>query len=152
MGAAPLPPLVLGPQWTCTTTARSRAQALLTVRRNDSAEVAVEIQRCSAGRLRHAYPAGAHDVEVRIAEASTPELCTDVLRVLAGAIQVADPRCRRVVFAAPVDDLEIVAAAEAAGFRYVVDVEVPGEDLSLLVAEPEWVTTVDMDLDRVPGT
>jgi hypothetical protein len=57
-----------------------------------------------------------------------------------------------VVFAAPVDDLEIVAAAEAAGFRYVVDVEVPGEDLSLLVAEPEWVTRVDMDLDRVPGT
>jgi hypothetical protein len=72
--------------------------------------------------------------------------------VLAGAIQAADPRCRRVVFAAPVDDLEIVAAAQAAGFRYVVEVEVPGEDLSLLVAEPEWVTRVDMDLDRVPGT
>ena len=152
MGAVPLPPLVLGSQWTCTTTARSRAQALLTVRRNDSAEVAVEVQRCSAGRLRHAYPAGAHDVEVRIAEASTPELCTDVLRVLADAIQAADPRCRRVVFAAPVDDLEAVTAAQAAGYRYVVEVEVPGKALSLLVAEPEWVTRVDTDLDRVPGT
>lgn len=152
MGAVPLPPIVLGPQWTCTTTARSRARTLLTVRRNDSAEVAVEVQRCSAGRLRHAYPAGAHDVEVRIAEASPPKLLTDVLRVLADAIQAADPRCRRVVFAAPVADLEAVTAAQAAGYRYVVDVEVPGEYLSLLVAEPQWVTRVDMDLDRVPGT
>ena len=122
------------------------------MRRNGSAEEAVEVQSCSAGRLPHAYPAGAHDVEVRIAEASPPKLLSDVLRVLADAIQAADPRCRRVVFAAPVDDLEAVTAAQAAAYRYVVYVEVPGEDLSLLVAEPQWVTRVDMDLDRVPGT
>jgi hypothetical protein len=96
------------------------------VRRNDGAEVAVEVQRCSAGRLRHAYPAGAHDVEVRIAEASTPELCTDVLRVLAGAIQAADPRCRRVVFAAPVDDLEIVAPRKRRAFAMSSTWRCPG--------------------------
>ena len=61
-----------------------------------------------------------------------------------------DPRCRRVVFAAPVDDLTSIAAAHAAGFRYVVDVDIPGEELSLLVAEAHWVTA--MDSDRVPGT
>jgi len=38
------------------------------------------------------------------------------------------------------------------GFRHVVDVDVPGEELSLLVREPEWVTQVDADLDRVPGS
>ena len=48
-----------------------------------------------------------------------------------------------------------MAAAESAGFRYVVDVDVPDEDgvveqLSLLVREPDFVTHVDMDLDHVP--
>jgi hypothetical protein len=63
----------------------------------------------------------------------------------------ADPECRRVVFAASVGDLDAVAAAQAAGFRYVLDVDVPDAELSLLVAEPDWVSDVDADLDRVPG-
>ncbi|MCL9762118.1 hypothetical protein [Frankia sp. AiPa1] len=56
------------------------------------------------------------------------------------------------VFAPAADDLAGVAAAAAAGFRHAVDVEIPGAELSLLVAEPEWVTSVDVDRERVPGT
>ncbi|GCE44881.1 hypothetical protein Rhow_000507 [Rhodococcus wratislaviensis] len=45
-----------------------------------------------------------------------------------------------------------IAAAEAAGFRYVVDVDVAESELSLLVSEPGWVTEVDIDLEHVPGS
>jgi len=152
VGPVSLASLVLGPRWTCTTTGRSRAGVVLAMSRNDGTEVVAEVERCCAGRLRHAYPVNAHDVEVRIADASSPEVLTDALGLLARAVQAADPRCRRVVFAAPAGDPKAVAAAEAAGLRYVLDVDVPGADLSLLVAEPEWVTTADRDLDRVPGS
>lgn len=114
--------------------------------------VTVEVRRCAAGRLRNAYPVSTHDVEVRIQGRATPEVFTDVLGTAARTVFGADPHCRRVVFAAPAGEPGLVAAAEAAGFRHVVDVDVPGMELSLVVAEPEWVTQVDIDLDRVPGS
>lgn len=110
----------------------------------------MKLQRCVTGRLRDAYPVNAHDVEVRVTEELPADLLAEMLAKTAREVLGDDPRCRRVVFAAPVDDLTRIAAAQAAGFRYVVDVDVPGEELSLLVAEPRWVTA--MDLDRVPGT
>lgn len=62
----------------------------------------------------------------------------------------SDAHCRRVVFAAAAGDQAMVAAVQAAGFRCVLDVDVPGAELSLLVAEPGWVT--ERDDDRVPGS
>ena len=110
----------------------------------------VKLQRCVEGRLRDAYPVNAHDVEVRVSEELPADLLAEMLARAAREVLGNDPRCRRVVFAAPVDDLSRIAAAQAAGFRYVVDVDVPGEELSLLVAEAHWVTAIDSD--RVPGT
>ncbi len=112
----------------------------------------VVLQRCATGRLREAYPVHRHDVEARLTGQWPAE---EITRVLGEAARVAfeqDPHCRRVVFASAVADLATMAAAEAAGFRHVVDVDIPGLELGLLVAEPDWVTTVDIDLDRVPGT
>ena len=109
------------------------------------------LERCAHGRLRDAYPAAEHDIEIRLDDAPTDEL-TALLGALSAAAQPADPQCRRVVFGAPRGDLATLAAAENAGFRYVVDVDLVGASLSLAVAEPSWVTSVDMDLDRVPGT
>lgn len=62
----------------------------------------------------------------------------------------ADPRCRRVVFAADADDAGAIESAGAAGFRHVVDVDIPGAQLALLVAEPDWINA--LNTDRVPGT
>lgn len=112
----------------------------------------VVLERCATGRLRDAYPVNGHDLEVRLPGRLSPGEVTTVLETTARAAFERDPRCRRVVFAVPAGDLVTMAAAETAGFRYVVDVDIPGAELSLLVAEPEWVTAVDMDLDRVPGT
>jgi len=92
------------------------------------------------------------DVEIRTStSADLP--AAEVQGVLARTARQcldADPRCRRVVYAAPAGDSTALGAATAAGFRYVVDVDLPDVSLSLLVAEPGWVTAID--LDRVPGT
>ncbi|MFG2044924.1 hypothetical protein [Dactylosporangium sp. NPDC048998] len=108
------------------------------------------LERCAAGRLRDAYPVGEHDVEVRVLDESLePDRLTALLTAVVEAVQAADPACRKVVFAAAEGDLGRVASAEQAGFRYVVDVDLPGTSLSLLVAEPAWVTRIDDDTDAI---
>ncbi|MCX4091057.1 hypothetical protein [Nocardia sp. alder85J] len=137
---------------------RSRATILLDVRGPGGTAATVELQRCAAGRLRSAYPVDRHDVEVRIGPsartigAPAAPLLTELLGALVAGIESADPRCRRILIAIAPGASALCTAATAAGFRHVVDVDLPGAELSLLVAEPAWVTAVDPDLDRVPGT
>jgi hypothetical protein len=105
-------------------------------------------ERCVTGRLARAYPAASRDLEVRSTPASAAVLRSWVREAFA-----AEPRCRRVVFAVPPGDDERAVTARDAGFRHVVDVELAGgEELGLWVAEPEWVTITDIDLDRIPGS
>jgi hypothetical protein len=119
----------------------------------------VNFERCLGGRLNDAYPVARHDIEVRfVGHAPTESALVEQLDAAYRHATSADPACRKVVFAAPAGNLEAIAAAEEAGFRYVVDVDIPTVDsrstveLALLVREPEYVTHVDMDLDRVPGS
>ena len=111
----------------------------------------IVVERSGAGRLADAYPISTHDIEIQVSTAE-PGVLTRVLRELAADIQQTDPQCRRVVFAAPASDVAAIAAAEQAGFRYVVDVDIIDGSVSLMVVEPAWVTRVDMDLDHVPQT
>ena len=112
------------------------------------------VERTLIGRLSGSYPASEHDVELRIDDVPATDL-EQVLRQGSNDVLRADPECRKVVYAATAGDLPAIAAAEAAGFRYVVDVDVADEEsgtveLSLLVREPERVTRVDAELDHVP--
>lgn len=105
------------------------------------------------GRVRSAYPVGAHDVELYATGVPDVALLQDFpadLAELGQTVLDADPKRRRVVLAIGVDDVDLLDAARAGGFRYVVDVDIPGEELSLLVLEPVWVTHADADLDKVP--
>ena len=127
----------------------------------------ITVERTLTGRLGAAYPAARHDRELRVSGVPTAELSA-VLAAEADRILCEDPECRKVVFAAPAGDVAVVAAAEAAGFRYVVDVDIAADprdphpdgqdghrgtlELSLLVREPDFVTRVDPDLDHVPQT
>jgi hypothetical protein len=148
MTAVPsLPVLDVGGGWQATVEAWTRAAARLHLHR-DGADARVRVERCAAGRLRETYPVGAHALELQVSGGPL----TEVLQTLVDAVAKADPACRRVVYAAPEGDGEQVAAAESAGFRHVVDVDLADEQLSLLVAEPEWVTGTDLDLGHVPGT
>jgi hypothetical protein len=101
----------------------------------------------AAARTR-AYPAAAHNVELRPTAGPT----ADALRVGVAEAFSADPRCRRVVYAVLAGNAEIAETAREAGFRHVVDVDLADEELELWVVEPTWVTTTDMDLDHVPGS
>nr|ACJ12469.1 hypothetical protein [Rhodococcus sp. T104] len=146
--------------WSSDVVSWSDSGGKLVLRRDGGRSATIELVRCVNGRLRLAYPVAAHDVEVTIHDVTASEHLTAVLRAVVDAVRESDPRCRKVVFAvdrhvssrAELSPLTVVAAAEAAGFRYVVDVDIDDAELSLLVAEPEWVTAVDIDLDHVPGT
>jgi hypothetical protein len=107
-------------------------------------------RRCAEGRLRDAYPVSAHDVELNVSTRVAPQGITRPLAALTQTILNSDHSCRRVVFAAASDDAATVSAVEAAGFRCVLDVDVPGAELSLLVAEPSWI--LELDDDRIPDS
>ncbi|GAA1469224.1 hypothetical protein [Microbacterium thalassium] len=104
------------------------------------------VRRARLGALVDAYPAGAHDLELLVEGRPAP---TELARTAAEAL-AADPRCRRIVFAVPEQDLDAIAWAEEAGFRYVVDVEVRAGAFSLMVVEPDWVLAQPHILEDIP--
>lgn len=150
MNSTALAMLRPGPRWR-QLASRERSVRL---RFDDQTGTAVEfgVRPCADGRLRDTYPVGAHDTEIYAFDDIAPQILTRALAELTRAVLDADPRCRRVVFAAPADHPDIEKAAAAAGFRHVVDVEVPGAELNLLVAEPGWVRKVDADIEKVPDS
>ncbi|WP_151548886.1 MULTISPECIES: hypothetical protein [Corynebacterium] len=96
--------------------------------------------------LKHTYPYGADDVEMSL---GTTE------RMRAGIAEAfrANPRCRRVIVGVAIDDLDGVRACEAAGMHFVVDVETrDGEELNLMVAEPDRVKQQATDIDSLELT
>jgi hypothetical protein len=108
------------------------------------------------GPLAQAYPAGIHDVEVRVERLDDAEGVHRACQLL-----FADhPQCRRITFAARANEVNVIAFAEEAGFRYVLDVDVrepagsaPEEtatELSLLVLEPQWILEQPMAVDDLP--
>ena len=152
MSFTALPDLTLPSRWSAESQRPTRTKTELQVSTAAGGVVTVVVERCGAGRLRDAYPVSTHDVEVQTQAAITPDELTSLLRDLVGAIEQQDPECRRVVYVAPEMDVTLIGSAESAGFRYVLDVDLPEGPVSLMVAEPTWVTKVDMDLDRVPQT
>ena len=147
MTAAAPPGLRLGPRWE----RLDHGGHHVRMRFGDEVGVVeLGMRRCSDGRLRDSYPLSTHDIELYAVNDAAPQALTRALGELWQAALDADPLCRRVVFAAPADKADIRQAAEAAGLRHVVDVDVPSAELSLLVCEPHWVARID--LDRVPGS
>ncbi|MCG7203685.1 hypothetical protein [Streptomyces arenae] len=144
-----LPEVHLPPPWSARATRLGRhSQELWTT--GQPGGVRIQLERCAVGRFRDAYPVGLHDIEIRADDLADHAL-GEMLTVLTAALGAADPRCRRLVLAAPAADGPRIAAAETAGFRQVVDVDLGSAELTLLTWEPAWVTRCDPDLDRVPG-
>ncbi|MGW3497441.1 hypothetical protein [Streptomyces sp. NPDC001020] len=154
MIAAPsLPALDIPGGWKTTVESWTRSTGRLRLHlHGQGIDIGVRVERCAAGRLREAYPAGARDLEVRIDGGCPHNALAELLLTLVDAVRAADPRCRRIVYAAAEDDQDTIAVAAAAGFRHAVDVDLGEQQLSLLVAEPDWVSAIDMDLEHLPGT
>jgi hypothetical protein len=140
-----LPELPLGQGWTQTNV----GDPVVRVRFDGEGVVELGVRRCISSRLRDAYPVSSHDIELFGLNDAPPHAFAHALIELSEAVLRADPLCRRVVFAAPAGEADMGRAAEMAGFRPVVDVDVPGAELRLFVAEPDWVSNID--LQRVPG-
>lgn len=104
-------------------------------------------QLCLTGQLRNAYPVSSHDVQIVIdaGAATVEDLCGAASSIFEG-----DPACRRVVFAPDADDVDSIEVAERAGFRMVVEVDLPGATVKILVCEPQWVTDGYVELNSVP--
>jgi len=139
------PELPLGQRWTQTNIGDPVAR----VRFDGERVVELGVRRCLSSRLRDTYPVSSHDIELFGLNDAPPHAFARALAELSEAVLKADPLCRRVVFAASAGQADMALAAEMAGFRPVVDVDVPGAELTLFVAEPDWVSNID--LQRVPG-
>ncbi|WP_369192200.1 hypothetical protein [Streptomyces sp. R08] len=144
-----VPHLALHPPWNVLSTRPTHYASDLCVQ-GHSLQLVVRVERCAAGRLRDAYPVGARDIEVSIDGPCPPDVLTDLLGALTDAVTGEDPRCRRVVFAPDSADQTRIRAADSAGFRYVLDVDLGADAVSLFVAEPLWVTRTDRD--QIPGS
>lgn len=106
----------------------------------------VDARRVTGNRLDGTYPIGSEDREILVHKGSTPgAIAASVHTILTDA-----PRCRRVVLAVPVGEIEAMLVAEAAGLRYVLDIDTHDESLSLLVAEPEWVLSQPSAMEDLP--
>ena len=124
--------------------------------RPDATTSRVYFRRALDGPLAQAYPAGIHDVEVRVDSLDDAE---GVYRACQ-SLFADHPDCRRITFAAKANDVDVIAFAEKAGFRYVLDVDVrepagstPEErstELSLLVLEPQWILEQPIAVDDLP--
>jgi hypothetical protein len=123
---------------------------------SDATTSRVYFRRALDGLLAQAYPAGIHDVEVRVDSLDDAE---GVHRACQ-SLFTEYPDCRRITFAAKANDVTVIAFAEQAGFRYVLDVDVrepagsaPDErstELSLLVLEPQWILRQPIAVDDLP--
>ena len=96
--------------------------------------------------LEAAYPAALRD---RVLHPS-PQAPAEALQLVSELVMAADPACRRLVVATPEGDVAQISRAERAGYRYVVDVDLPGRSVSLMAAEPAWVLAESLRLDDVP--
>lgn len=92
------------------------------------------------------YPAGLRDMILSPSDDAPAE----ALQLVSEAVMAADRHCRRLVLAAPEGDVPAVARGEEAGYRYVVDVDLPSGAYSLLVAEPGWVLEESKNIDEIP--
>lgn len=101
---------------------------------------------------RHAvgasYPSGTHDRYLDPSE----DAVAGAIQLVSERVMNDDPRCRRLVLATDEGNVEQIARGEAAGYRYVVDVDLKDRSVSLLAAEPSWVLEESRNIDDVPGT
>ncbi|MCP1411426.1 hypothetical protein [Paenarthrobacter sp. A20] len=106
----------------------------------------VAVEFVVATPLAASYPVSARDRLV------TPDAGAgaEALQLVSERILQMDPACRRLVRAVDEGDIAAIALGEAAGYRYVVDVDIPGRSLALLAAEPGWVMEASRYLDDVP--
>lgn len=139
-------PEKLSEDWAIQPGASSEAHEYLVAYRGEP-RGGVKVEYATASKVRYAYPAGVHDRFLTLFQGATAE----TLQLVSETIWAEDPQCRRLVLATAEGNIEQIALAEQSGYRYVVDVDLPGgEEVTLMVAEPDWVLEESRNIDVVP--
>ncbi|MFV0373925.1 hypothetical protein [Microbacterium sp.] len=113
---------------------------------NQGGPTRIGVRPVRLGDLVDSYPAGAHDQELFVEGRPPAAAVAD----FTASVLARDERCRRIVLPVSEQDLDAIAWAEDAGFRYVVDVDTRAGAFSLLVTEPDWVRDQPQILDEIP--
>lgn len=137
----------LGPEWVLESLAPEFGQEFSLAIKHSGSEVAlVNIARAVGSVFESSYPAGLRDRLLAVSDGAP-----------AGAIQLAsefvmatDGACRRIITACAEGDIDSIARAEAAGYRFVVEVDTRTGSFALLAAEPAWVLEESRNIDDVP--
>lgn len=137
----------LPPSWQCDRTDAPRGQeTTYKVAENGTPAGEVRVVFVVSQPVGAAYPAGGRDrLLLPDAQASA-----SALQLVSEHVMAADPACRRLVLAVEEGDVPGIARGEAAGYRYVLDVDLPDGPVSLLAAEPDWVLESSRYLDDIP--
>ena len=126
--------------------AGGRVEQRFDIREGGEPRGRVDVLHVVESRIRETYPVGHRD---RLLEPSD-DLTSEGLQLVSELVFRADPACRRLVVATPEGDVDEIARAERAGYRYVVDVDLRDGSLSLMAAEPAWVLEESRHIDDVP--
>lgn len=106
----------------------------------------IRVSRVASTAYEATYPVGAQD---RLLEASE-DAAAESIQLVSEHLFAHAIGCRRLVIACPEEDVEQIARAEQAGYRYVVDVDLADRSVSLMTAEPQWVLEQSRKIDIVP--
>lgn len=100
-------------------------------------------QKIESSPLRHTYPYAKNDVELTYGSAEAMK--QDIEK-----IYTENPDCRRVVVAVPENDAEAADVCEQAGLHFVTNVELrDGDEVTLMVHEPEWVAAEPSTIEEM---
>lgn len=140
-------PKPLPASWQCVPAAPAEGwDTSFNVTENGNPAGMVSVAFVASTPIAAAYPAGTRDRLIGPdAQAGAP-----AIQLVSEQVMSADPACRRLVLAVDEGDVAGIARGEEAGYRYVLDVDVPGRSLSLLTAEPDWLLEDSRHLDDVP--
>lgn len=139
-------PAPLPPTWSAQPSPVEGGATLYTVKEGEETRGEVLVEKARTSKVGMAYPAGLHDYLL----SPSPDASAQAIQLVSELVWAGDDLSRRLVLATALEDVPKIARAEAAGYRYVVDVDIPGEELSLLVAEPDWVLEESRHIDIVP--
>jgi hypothetical protein len=137
----------LGPEWTCESVAALPGHgSTLAVRHAGSHVATLGVKRVVDSEFATTYPSGLRD-RLLLPEAGAP---AEAIQLASEFVMETEAACRRLVLACAEDDLEAIGIAEAAGYRFVVEVDLHSGSFALLAAEPAWVLEESRNIDEVP--
>ena len=140
-------PDALGPEWTCEPVAAgSGGGSALAIAQAGKHVATVGVKRIVESEFAATYPSGLRD-RLLVPEVGAP---AEAIQLASEFVMSQDPACRRLVLVCEEEDLKAMSIAEAAGYRFVVDVDLNRGSFALMTAEPDWVLEESRNIDEVP--